>query len=309
MTGADLQHRAVMLEPVMRYLNQVATGVYVDATFGRGGHSRAILSGLEVPGLLIAVDKDPAAALAAQALQGETFKFVAASYAQLKTVVSQCNCLGKVNGILIDCGVSSPQLDDPSRGFSFQREGPLDMRMNPTTGITAAEWIVAVEEEELAKTIKQFGEERYARRIARAIKTAQREQPIVTTTQLAEIVKHAIPKWEAHKHPATRTFQALRIVINNELKELSECLEASLACLVSGGRLLVMSFHSLEDGLVKRFIRHHVSGDDFPKEIPLTSDQLNPQLRWVVKKVGPDVQEIAINPRARSAVLRVAEKI
>jgi len=304
-----MDHKPVMLTEAVQHLNVQPHGIYFDATFGRGGHSQAILAELELPGRLLALDKDPAAARAATALIHENFCFVASSYADVAKVVQQNDCLGRVNGMLIDCGVSSPQLDDPERGFSFQSEGPLDMRMDPTQGVTAAQWLVDVKERDLAHVIKQYGEERYARRVARAIKEAQNAQAITTTTALADIVKRAIPKWEKHKHPATRTFQALRIAINNELVELQQCLAASVDCLASGGRLVVISFHSLEDKMVKNFMRDQVRGDDFPSELPLTADQLQPTFRWVAKRVDPTPAEIQDNPRARSAVLRVVEKL
>ena len=302
-------HQPVMLDEVMEHLNITPHGFYIDATFGRGGHSQAILAKLEPPSVLLALDKDPDAAEVAATIANHSFRFVASSYADLAKVVQKNDLLGRVNGILIDCGVSSPQLDNPERGFSFQSEGPLDMRMDPTQGVTAAEWIAEVKEQDLAQVIKQYGEERYARRVARAIKEAQRTQMITTTTALADIVKCAIPKWEKHKHPATRTFQALRIIINNELNELSQCLDACLSCLASGGRLVVMSFHSLEDKIVKNFMRDQVRGDNFPRELPLTADQLKANFRWVAKRVDPTPTEIRDNPRARSAVLRVVEKL
>ena len=309
MNGPVQLHQPVLLQECLDYLAIQPTGVYIDATFGRGGHSQAILQRLQRPGWLLALDKDPEAAQVAQPLLGELFKFELSSYARLQAVAEAYHCKGCVNGVLLDCGVSSPQLDDPARGFSFLRDGPLDMRMNPAASQTAAQWLARIEEKTLAAVIKEYGEERYAKRIARAIVMARREKPIERTVQLAEIVSRAHPNWEAHKHPATRTFQAIRIVINNELEELTTCLQASLSCLAPGGRLLVISFHSLEDGIVKKFIRKQVSGDTYPKEVPITTAALKPTMRWVVKKVNPTKEEIKNNPRARSAVLRVAEKL
>jgi 16S rRNA (cytosine1402-N4)-methyltransferase len=301
-------HQPVLLNEVIEYLAIKDDGIYIDGTFGRGGHSQAILQRLKT-GQLLAFDKDPAAIKAAQS-QGFTkdlrFAIYHASFAQLQAQVAQAGLVGKVNGILLDLGVSSPQLDDAERGFSFLRDGPLDMRMNPQMGISAAQWLDQVKEAELSAVLKDYGEERYARRIARAIIEAR---PLTTTGQLAEVISKAHPNWERHKHPATRSFQAIRIYINQELADLRHCLEQCLDVLKIGGRLLAISFHSLEDRIVKDFMQLHIRGGDWPKDLPLTQAQLNIRIKRIAKAVRATDKEVNNNPRARSATLRIMEKL
>jgi 16S rRNA (cytosine1402-N4)-methyltransferase len=227
----------------------------------------------------------------------------------LERLAQQSEVAGKVNGLLLDLGVSSPQLDDPERGFSFLRDGPLDMRMDTSSGMSAAQWLAVAEDKDIARVLKEYGDERFAKRIARAIVEVRQENPITTTGQLAAIIKQASPTREREKHPATRSFQAIRIFINGELEDLQQCLEQSLDVLAPGGRLVVVSFHSLEDRIVKRFIRDGERGDDFPLGLPVTQEQLKPKLKAVGKAIHPSTDEIASNPRARSAVLRVAERM
>ena len=285
-------------------------GTYVDGTFGRGGHSAAILQRLE-HGHLLALDKDPEAIATAQRLFADDQRITIRqqSFAHMAEAVTEQSWLGKVDGILLDLGVSSPQLDDPQRGFSFQQEGPLDMRMDPHKGRSAAQWLAQAEEREIAQVLKEYGEERFAKRIARAIVTARAESPIDTTRRLAAIVAAANPKWEQGKDPATRSFQAIRIFINQELDDLRQCLEQVLDILKPGGRLVVISFHSLEDRIIKRFIREQSRGDRFPPDLPVTHMQLQPRMLAVGKAIRATDEEITRNPRARSAVMRVAEKL
>jgi len=304
-------HRPVLLEEALRGLNIKANGHYVDGTFGRGGHSGALLSRLNQEGRLLALDKDPAAiAEAEHSFRDESrFTIRQASFANLKQEVTTTGWLGQVDGILLDLGVSSPQLDDATRGFSFQQEGPLDMRMDPTQGQSAADWLATAREQDIAQVIKEFGEERFSKRIARAIVNARQEQPIATTGQLAAIVAAAVPTREPGKDPATRSFQAIRIFINKELDDLKTCLDDVLDVLKPGGRLVVISFHSLEDRLIKRFIREQEKGDSYPPDLPVTQLQLHPRLRAVGKPVRPTDEEVRTNPRARSAIMRVAERL
>lgn len=292
-------------------LNLKPEGVYVDATFGRGGHSAAILQRLGPQGRLLAIDKDlHAIAVANERFSDEPrFSIFHGSFAEIGRAVDAAGLHGRVDGILLDLGVSSPQLDDASRGFSFMREGPLDMRMDTTRGVSAAQWLAQASEGEIAKVLKELGEEKFARRIARAIVTARQESPIETTKQLAALIAAANPRWEQDKHPATRSFQAIRIFINHELDDLRECLDQVVEILAAGGRLAVISFHSLEDRIVKRFMRDEARGDDFPVDLPVTVDQLQPTLKVVGRAVRPTPEEVDANPRARSAVLRVAEKV
>ncbi len=304
-------HRPVLLEQSVEALRVKPAGVYLDGTFGRGGHSRLILERLNEHGRLIAIDKDPqAVAFAITRFAGDArFKIVRESFEMLAEVAEQEGVMGRVDGILLDLGVSSPQLDQAQRGFSFQQDGPLDMRMDPDAGYSAAEWLARAKADEIADVFKRFGEERHARRIARAIVDARQERPILTTRGLAEIIVRANPSWEKDKHPATRCFQAIRIFINRELDGLKHCLEQTPEVLGAGGRLVVISFHSLEDRLVKRFMRDQAKGDRFPPGVPVTQSELKPQFRLVGKAIRADEQELAVNPRARSAVLRVAERL
>lgn len=304
-----LRHEPVLVTEVIKGLAIKEEGVYVDATFGRGGHVREILRYLGSKGRLFTLDKDPEAVIAAGTLNDKRIAVKPGSFTLMQSWMEQLGLSGEVDGILLDLGVSSPQIDDPVRGFSFLREGPLDMRMDPSTGTSAADWINSAPEEEIAKVLKEYGEERFAKRIARAIVQARVDSPINTTKQLADIAAKANPNWEQHKHPATRTFQAIRIFINNELEELKVCLEQCLAVLAIGGRLVVISFHSLEDRIVKRFIQKHVKGGDFPAELPIKQEQLAVRLKNIGKAIKAGKTEIVSNVRSRSAVLRVVEKI
>lgn len=307
----QFMHKSVLLEQAVDALLVDIDGVYVDATFGRGGHSRDILERLSENGRLFALDQDPAAVEAGKELAARDHRFTIAqaSFSNLEQFCGSQGICGKVSGILLDIGVSSPQLDDAGRGFSFQHDGPLDMRMNPQSGQSAAEWLNSAKESEIVDVLKRYGEERFARRIARAIVGSRAEQPIVTTGRLAEIVKQAHPRWERDKHPATRVFQGIRIYVNRELEALGQVLEQSLPVLRIGGRLVVISFHSLEDKIVKKFMSLQTKGDDFPRHLPIPHSQLQPTLKRIGKAVRPDDHEVKINPRSRSAIMRVAERI
>ena len=307
----NYQHRPVLLEEVIEGLAIRPDGVYVDGTFGRGGHAQAILERLGPRGRLLAIDKDPQAVTAAQQkfVSDGRFMIERATFANLKGHVQSHGLLHHVDGVVLDLGVSSPQLDDPQRGFSFSHDGPLDMRMDPDSGISAADWLASASESEMIRVLREYGEERYAKRIVRAIIKSREQSPITRTRQLAEIVAKANPAWEKGKDPATRSFQAIRIFINRELDDLQAFLDDILDVLAPGGRLVVISFHSLEDRLVKRFIRTQARGDDFPSDMAVTQAQLHPRLRAIGKAVHPGEAEVAINPRARSAVLRIAENL
>lgn len=298
-----------MLDECITALAIKPEGIYLDGTFGRGGHSSAILGRLGKKGRLIAFDKDPNAIdYANKRIADPRFSIEHGSFTSLRTVAERENLVGRVDGVLLDLGVSSVQLDDPSRGFSFMRDGPLDMRMDTTRGVTAETWLKAVSERELVSVLKDFGEEQYAKRIANAIVTARAQEPLRTTAQLAAIIKAAHPRWEQGKHPATKSFQAIRIAVNAELSEIAQVLTQAVSVLAPGGRLVVMSFHSLEDRLVKRFIREQAQGDNWPKDLPVPVTALTPSLVSIGKDYRPSAQEVAQNPRARSAILRVAEK-
>ncbi|MGD8913850.1 MAG: 16S rRNA (cytosine(1402)-N(4))-methyltransferase RsmH [Candidatus Thiodiazotropha sp.] len=304
-------HDSVLLQPSIEALKIDPAGIYIDGTFGRGGHSRQILHSLGEQGQLLAIDRDPEAVAYARKMfaQDARFRIEQESFAMLAEVSEQAGLMGRVNGILLDLGVSSPQLDQAERGFSFTKDGPLDMRMDPTSGISAAEWLSQAEMKQIAEVLKTYGEERHAKRIARAIVEARVRAPITTTLELAEIVSMANPSWEKSKHPATRSFQGIRIYINSELDALQRVLESVIDVLALGGRLAVISFHSLEDRIVKRFMRDQAKGDRFPPGVPVTEESLRPRLRLVGKAVRSSEDEIAANPRARSAVLRVAERL
>ncbi|MCG8427603.1 MAG: 16S rRNA (cytosine(1402)-N(4))-methyltransferase RsmH [Chromatiales bacterium] len=309
--NATQQHLPVLYREALDALAVSANGIYIDGTFGRGGHSGAIIAALGPEGRLIAIDKDPEAVRCAEQEFGgdDRFAIEQGSFATLKRVAERRDVCGKVDGILLDLGVSSPQLDQAERGFSFLQEGPLDMRMDNSTGVSAAEWLATAEQAEIAHVLKEYGEERFAKRIAGAIVAARAEAPIVTTTRLAEIASAANPSWEKGKHPATRTFQAIRIFINRELDDLRDCLEQALDVLAVGGRLAVISFHSLEDRIVKRFMRDQERGQRLPAGLPVTQDQVNARLKRLGKAIQPSEEEVKGNPRARSAVLRVAERL
>lgn len=305
------EHQSVLLQPSVEALHIDPAGIYLDGTFGRGGHSRLILKALGDVGRLIAIDRDPQAVAYAQAhfADDSRFSIVHGSFDMMAEVAQQTGVMGRVDGVLLDLGVSSPQLDQAERGFSFGKPGPLDMRMDPTQGESAATWLARAETREITAVLKDYGEERHAKRIARAIVAARAEAPITTTDRLAEVVSQANPSWEKGKHPATRSFQAIRIHINGELDAIKACLSQVLDVLALGGRLVVISFHSLEDRIVKRFMRDQAKGDRFPSGVPVRQDQLQPRLRLVGKAIHADAAEIQVNPRARSAVLRVAERL
>ena len=304
-------HVPVLLGPVLEGLDIKANGCYVDGTFGRGGHSRAILERLTANGRLIAIDRDPQAiASAPQALLSDPrFELIRGESAQLEKFIDERGLRGSVDGVLLDLGVSSPQLDEAGRGFSFLRDGPLDMRMDPDAGISAADWLARVDEKELKRVLKTYGEERNAARIARAIVSARDEAPIDTTVQLADIVAAAAPAHGQKRHPATKSFQAIRVFINGELDQLKSALEQSVNVLRRGGRLCVISFHSLEDRLVKRFIRASSRETEQYRGMPSVPAEFRPKLKAVGKLVEATAAEVAANRRARSARLRVAERL
>lgn len=306
-----MAHVPVLLHEAVAALNIKADGYYIDGTFGRGGHAKAILKHLDVRGRLLIIDKDTAAiAVADKEFNTDTRVVIQhGSYAQMETLVKQQEWLGKVNGILLDLGVSSAQLDSAERGFSFLKDGPLDMRMDTTQGQTAAEWINSATETEIADVLYHFGEEKFSRRMAKAIVKARELQPILTTARLADIVAKAHPAWQRDKHPATRAFQAIRIFINSELDDLKSCLQQVLTLLAVGGRLVIISFHSLEDRLVKRFIQEKSRGDEWPIDLPIQQQRIKASLRPIGKALRANEEEKKINYRARSAVMRVAEKI
>jgi 16S rRNA (cytosine1402-N4)-methyltransferase len=304
-------HQSVLLHESVEALGIKPDGIYFDGTFGRGGHSKEILKKLSEKGKLFAIDKDPDAIAYAKEQFGsdKRFHIIHGSFADIQEFALNEQVLGKVNGILLDLGVSSPQLDNPERGFSFMHQGPLDMRMDLTQDLSAQKFINEAEADEMALIFRRYGEERFAGRIAKAIVTARTVTPITTTLQLAEIVKEANPKWEKHKHPATRVFQAIRIHINEELNDLTQCLENCLDVLAPEGRLAVISFHSLEDRIVKQFMRDKEQGERLPLEIPVRFEEIKTNFKRIGKAIMPDESEVSTNIRARSAVLRIGEKI
>jgi 16S rRNA (cytosine1402-N4)-methyltransferase len=306
---STFQHQAVLLDEAVSSLNIRGDGIYLDGTFGRGGHSRAVIAQLTEQGRLLALDKDPEAVAAGLAELGEDprFSIVQRSFADMDHVVRDWGVEAALDGILLDLGVSSPQLEDPERGFSFMKDGPLDMRMDPTQGISAAEWLAEATEREISRVIWEFGEERQARRIARSIVMARQREQLYRTSQLAALIENTIGRRE-RKHPATRCFQAIRIFINNELADLATGLEASIKQLRPGGRLVAISFHSLEDRLVKRTFREAARPGKVRRNIPEHPDW-KPVLKLIGKAVRSSEHEISVNPRARSAVMRVAEKL
>ena len=300
-------HRAVLLEEAVAALAIRADGVYVDATFGRGGHSRAILEHLGSAGRLIALDRDPQAVAAASEIRDPRFSIVHAPFSELAQVLDRAQ-FGQVQGVLADLGVSSPQLEDPARGFSFRADGPLDMRMDPTRGVSAADWLATATEQQIREAIGGYGEERFAKQVAKAIVDARAREPLVRTEQLAAVVAAAVRTREAGQNPATRTFQALRILVNRELEEIAMMLPQATARLAAGGRLAVIAFHSLEDRLVKRFLRA-CSTDSLPADLPIRARDLpQPPLTLVGRAQRASDAEVAANPRARSATLRAAER-
>ncbi|HET7547541.1 MAG TPA: 16S rRNA (cytosine(1402)-N(4))-methyltransferase RsmH [Usitatibacter sp.] len=302
-----MSHVPVLLEEAVDALRVREGKTYVDGTFGRGGHSAAILARVGVRGRLLALDQDPAA-LSAGALEDPRLELIHARFSQMRQVLAERG-VERVAGVLLDLGVSSPQLEEAARGFSFLRDGPLDMRMDPTRGESAAAWLARAPEEQIREVIRDHGEERFAKSIAAAIVAARRREPLRTTRELAEVVGRAVRTREPGQHPATRTFQALRIHVNQELEELALALPQAAELLEPGGRLAVISFHSLEDRIVKRFMRERSTADRLPRGVPVRASELPPpQLRTVGRAVKPGTAEIQRNPRARSAVLRVAEK-
>ncbi len=303
-----MQHKTVLLEEAVDALAVKPGGVYVDATFGRGGHSRRILRQLNEQGRLIALDRDPAAIAAGGEIADARLKVIHAAFGSLKAVL-KAEGVERVDGVLMDLGVSSPQLDEAERGFSFRHDAPLDMRMDTSRGQTAAEWLAQASQQQLAEVIKNYGEERFANAVAKAIVAARAGGAIATTRQLAEIVASAVRTREQGQHPATRSFQAIRIHVNQELEELSLALPLAVEALRAGGRLVVISFHSLEDRIVKRFLRDASRPPQLPARLPVRAADLPPpRLKLVGKPISPSLAEIAANPRARSAVMRVAER-
>jgi len=307
---SDYQHQPVLLEEVVEALNIRPDGKYFDGTFGRGGHSRAILARLSKEGCLLGLDRDPEAIVAGKELQKSDprFSIVQGDFADLERYVREWGVDEGLDGILLDLGVSSPQLDNPERGFSFMGDGPLDMRMNPLQGVSAKEWLAEAPERELTRVFWEFGEERHGRRIARNIVMARQQQRLETTGQLARLIENTIGRREKNKHPATRCFQAIRIFVNDEMAQLAKGLATAIRLLRPGGRLVVISFHSLEDRLVKRTIREAARPGRVRKNIPQ-----HPDLKPVVKPIGKLIKasetELSVNPRARSAVMRIAEKL
>ena len=305
----ELTHKTVLLNEAIEALQIKPDGIYIDCTFGRGGHSRLILQKLNAHGCLIALDKDPAAVAAGQAITDKRFTLIHSEFSRLTEVL---NVLGvnEVDGVLLDLGVSSPQLDEMQRGFSFRFDAPLDMRMNNSSGETAANWLSNVDESLLKEVIRNYGEERFASQIASAIIAARQKAPIVTTRQLSEIIAQTVRTREPGKNPATRTFQAIRIYLNQELEEIARVLPQCVDCLKPGGRIVIISFHSLEDRMVKHFLRDMAQGDQLPRNLPIRAAEIRKgNLRLIGKAIRATSQEILANPRARSAVMRVAERM
>ena len=303
------QHKPVMLEEVIEALEIKANGIYVDATFGRGGHSKAILEKINKKGLLIAIDKDLDAVNYAKSNFSDTkLKIFHSSFKELKNILENLNLYGNVDAILIDLGISSPQVDCANRGFSFNKNGPLDMRMNKTQDLTAKKWLEESSEEDIANTLYQLGEEKKSRIIASKIKQYQKLKTIETTKELADIITSVI-KYSKNKHPATRSFQAIRMQINNEIGELNNILEQSVKALKEKGRLCVISFNSIEDRIVKQFIQKKSDPyHNIPKNIAITQELINNAILKKIKKKKPSKKEILLNNRSRSAILRIAEK-
>jgi 16S rRNA (cytosine1402-N4)-methyltransferase len=308
-TGTPTRHIPVLLEEAVGALNIKSDGIYVDGTFGRGGHSRRILERLGESGRLIALDKDPAAIEAAREIRDARFQAVHESFARLRVVLGDLS-IPWIDGILLDLGLSSAQLEDAARGFSFRSDGPLDMRMDRSRGVSAADWLATASEADIRRIVKDYGEERFAAQVARAIIAARAIEPIVATGQLARIVASAVATREPDQHPATRTFQAIRIFVNRELDDLSAALPQAVDALAPAGRLAVISFHSLEDRIVKRFVRAASRPDALPRALPLRHHELpQPRLRLIGRPVRSSPAETLANPRARSALLRVAERV
>lgn len=309
--STSYSHETVLLREAVDALAIKSDGLYIDGTYGRGGHSILLLEQLGLQGRLIGIDKDPLAILHGNKIQKQDHRLSMSqgSFANIHSLAQDGNYLGQVDGVLLDLGVSSPQIDDPDRGFSFLRDGPLDMRMDQSRGQSAAEWLQTAELDEITEVIKRFGEEKFGKRIATAVVEQRKERPLTTTHQFVELIDQAVPVKDKYKHPATRTFQGVRIFINNELSDLERALDGILEVLKPGGRMVIISFHSLEDRIVKRFIRKHVQGDQYPKGVPILEEQLNKRLKAIGKAVKASKEQIQENPRARSAVMRIAEKL
>ncbi|EMK6669534.1 16S rRNA (cytosine(1402)-N(4))-methyltransferase RsmH [Vibrio fluvialis] len=313
----SFQHISVLLHESIDGLAIKPDGIYIDGTFGRGGHSRTILSQLGPNGRLYSIDRDPQAIAEAQRIDDPRFTIVHGPFSGIAEYAQRYDLVGKVDGVLFDLGVSSPQLDDAERGFSFMKDGPLDMRMDPTSGMPVSDWLAQADLDDITWVIREFGEDKHARRIAKAI-VAYREneenEPLARTSQLAKLISDAAPKsFKEKKHPATRAFQAFRIYINSELEEIDTALKGAASILAPQGRLSVISFHSLEDRMVKRFMRKESKGPEVPHGIPLTQEQIralgSADLKTVGKAIKPSEQEVEMNPRSRSSVLRIAEKL
>ncbi len=308
----DNSHISVLLEEAISGLDIKPDGIYIDCTFGRGGHSGVILSKLSEQGRLIAIDRDPTAIIAAEKFADDKrFLIEHHGFAELENIVDKHQLTQKIDGILLDLGVSSPQLDDADRGFSFMKDGPLDMRMDTTRGKTAAEWIAVADVEDITWVLRTFGEEKHAWRIANAIVDAREETPFTRTAQLAKLIQTTAPQREIKKHPATRSFQAIRIYINSELEQIEKVLASSLSVLAEGGRLVVISFHSLEDRLVKQFMKKHSQGKQVPRGLPISEAELQKgkKLSLVGRRLKPSETEVAENVRSRSSVLRIAQRL
>lgn len=312
MTTMNYLHKTVLLNEAVDALMIKSDGIYIDGTFGRGGHSRLILQKLGPNGRLIAIDRDPRAIQEANLINDSRLILIHGEFSNVKQYVEELGLLGCIDGFLLDLGVSSPQLDDPERGFSFMRDGPLDMRMDITKGLSASEWLLDSNVEDIAWVLKTFGEERFAKRIASAIVEKNKQAPLTRTLELANLIASASPVKDRNKHPATRSFQAIRIYINSELEEVEHALKSSLDILSDNGRLAVISFHSLEDRIVKQFMAKQSKGPEIPKGLPLTEEQIKQYGVCSLKLLGkmkPSKNEIDANPRSRSAILRIAERI
>lgn len=313
----SFQHISVLLHESIDGLAIKPDGIYIDGTFGRGGHSRTILSQLGPNGRLYSIDRDPQAIAEAQKIDDPRFTIVHGPFSGIAEYAQRYDLVGKVDGVLFDLGVSSPQLDDAERGFSFMKDGPLDMRMDPTSGMPVSDWLAQADLDDITWVIREFGEDKHARRIAKAIvvyRENEENEPLTRTSQLAKLISDAAPKsFKEKKHPATRSFQAFRIYINSELEEIDTALKGAASILAPQGRLSVISFHSLEDRMVKRFMRKESKGPEVPHGIPLTQEQIralgSADLKTVGKAIKPSEQEVEMNPRSRSSVLRIAEKL
>ncbi|EKO3496418.1 16S rRNA (cytosine(1402)-N(4))-methyltransferase RsmH [Vibrio fluvialis] len=313
----SFQHISVLLHESIDGLAIKPDGIYIDGTFGRGGHSRTILSQLGPNGRLYSIDRDPQAIAEAQKIDDPRFTIVHGPFSGIAEYAQRYDLVGKVDGVLFDLGVSSPQLDDAERGFSFMKDGPLDMRMDPTSGMPVSDWLAQADLDDITWVIREFGEDKHARRIAKAIvaySENEENEPLTRTSQLAKLISDAAPKsFKEKKHPATRAFQAFRIYINSELEEIDTALKGAASILAPQGRLSVISFHSLEDRMVKRFMRKESKGPEVPHGIPLTQEQIralgSADLKTVGKAIKPSEQEVEMNPRSRSSVLRIAEKL